>query len=207
MFVLSRMWFDTISGYLLRLHPVSYCGRYLAVQCATEATFNAQLTFALAAVPVTALLKHLVEWSGMTSRSGFAQVPMMLNYIVGWAFAFAMEALLAEWKAKYHLCAPPAEEGGAPICLWVDVGFVSALTASAGLVLVVIRPWANEIQWGDGKVVDWFEDLCEDLWAMVARGLSVMVMALPVSKSKHFPGTVTLLTFHRLILCRNSWAL
>ena len=177
-FVLSRMWFDTISGYLLRLHPVSYCGRYLAVKCATEATFQAQITFALAAVPVTALLKHLVEWSGMTSRPGFAQVPMMLKYIVGWAFAFAVEALLAEWKATYDLCAPPAEEGGAPICLWVDMGFVSTLTVFSGLVLVVIRPWAKEIEWGDGTCVDWFEDLVEDLWAMVARGLSVMVMAL-----------------------------
>ena len=54
-FVLSRMWFDTISGYLLRL-LVSYCGRCLAV--ATEATFNARSP-SPAAVPVTALLKHL----------------------------------------------------------------------------------------------------------------------------------------------------
>ena len=73
-FVLSRMWFDAISGYLLGLHAVPYCGGFLATQCAHEAPAGAQWRFALAALPTTALLKHLVEWSGLTSRAGFSQV-------------------------------------------------------------------------------------------------------------------------------------
>ena len=73
-FVLSRLWFDVLSGYLLQLHAVVYCESYLAVRCVAEATAAAQFAFALAIVPLAALLKHLVEWSELTRRPGFNQV-------------------------------------------------------------------------------------------------------------------------------------
>ena len=78
-FVLSRMWFDVLAGYLLRLHAVSYCGDFLATECVPEASAWVQLLFALAIVPLTAMLKHLVEYFGITDRPGFNQVPMMLK--------------------------------------------------------------------------------------------------------------------------------
>ena len=73
-FVLSRLWFDVLSGYLLQLHAVVYCESYLAVRCVAEATAATQFAFALAIVPLAALLKHLVEWSELTRRPGFNQV-------------------------------------------------------------------------------------------------------------------------------------
>ena len=35
---------------------------------------------------------------------------------------------------------------------------------------------AQSIEWGEGYWIDFSEDLVEDIWAMVARGLSVATM-------------------------------
>ena len=199
-FVLSRLWFDTIFGYILGLHAVSYCGHYLAMECVAESPSELQFKYAAVALVVTAFLKNLVEYTGLTDpvvpaeideagnvlkpRSGgypgFHQVPMMLKYVVGWAFAFAIEAKLVEIKtATPSLCASDGTD-----CLTFDLQVAGAFTALSGLVLLFVKPLADEIEWLDeegtfrGKVVDFLEDLFEDFWAMVDRVLSVCAMVL-----------------------------
>ena len=177
-FVLSRLWFDVLSGYLLKLHAVVYCGTYLAMGCVPESTAATQFLFALAIVPLAALFKHLVEWSELTSRPGFNQVPMMLKYTVGWAFAIGVEAQLAEIKRdRPELCAAHDTDD----CFRLDLAAAASLTTLSGLVLLVAKPLAFDmatIECGDHWLHDFFEDLLADLWAMVARALSVSVMVL-----------------------------
>jgi len=84
-FVLSRLWFDTISSYCLGLRPITYCSSpeaagLLEAECVSLAPAWRQYVFALVALPIAGLLKHLVEWSGLTKKRGFDQVPMMLKY-------------------------------------------------------------------------------------------------------------------------------
>ena len=52
------------------------------------------------------------------------------------------------------------------------------MTALSGVALMVVKPWSSDIDFGDGEIVDFVEDYVEDLWAMAARALSVMVMML-----------------------------
>jgi len=168
---------------------------------------------------------------------------MMLKYTVGWAFAFAVEAQLAELKRdRPELCDGGSDadgnhhQGGAADCFRLDLAAAAALTALSGLVLLVAKPLAYDIECGDhtrrksrpaphmarlfsgqrrasraveplpaapacGGVAsthmglicgsltfptrpgdhwlhDFFEELLADLWAMVARALSVSVMVL-----------------------------
>ena len=60
-FVMSRQWFDAISGTWWKLHPTPYCGDFLATPCSPEATAQTQFLFAAALVPIFGLIKHLLE--------------------------------------------------------------------------------------------------------------------------------------------------
>ena len=67
---------------------------------------------------------------------------------VGWSFAFAIEAKLAELKAEHPgLCSVP-EEGGEPDCLHLDLAFAGSLTVLTGLILCLIKPLTHEVECG-----------------------------------------------------------
>ena len=124
----------------------------------------------------------------------------MLNYMTGWAFAFAAEQQLLELKQQYpRLCwtfasghsqqtngSWMAAEGGTD-CSLVDVGYAVALTLLSALLLLFIMPFTRKIELGDGALVDWLEELLEDTWSMVARGLSVIVMVQWYDACVHIP--------------------
>ena len=81
---------------------------------------------------------------------------MMLKYTVGWAFAFAVEAQLAELKRdRPELCDGGSDadgnhhQGGAADCFRLDLAAAAALTALSGLVLLVAKPLAYDIECGD----------------------------------------------------------
>ena len=103
----------------------------------------------------------------------------MRRYIVGWAFAFATEAYIAELKVAHadHLCWT-SSDGGTPSCHVFDVAVASSFTLIGGLVLLLVKPWAAEVECGSGVAVDFAEDLLEDYFAMLVRALSVVVMVL-----------------------------
>ena len=229
-FVLSRMWFDTIAGCahppsplsqlalwsrpqscrhptstpsllsravprrrdpfraladFLKVHPVAYCGAFLATTCVQEASAQSQFFFALGMLFITSLLKHLAEHYGLTSQPGFNQIPMMMKYVVGWAFAFAAEQHLSEIKlAQPELC---YSEGLAdPDCLGLDLAWVMSISVLAGLVLLVVKPLTQQVECGDSDFINWLEDCVEDFWQMLARGLSVTVMVLWYDTSVRF---------------------
>ena len=88
-------------------------------------------------------------------RMHHAQVPMMLKYTVGWAFAFAVEAQLAELKRdRPELCDGGFDadgsqhQGGAADCFRLDLAAAASLTALSGLVLLVAKPLAYNIECG-----------------------------------------------------------
>lgn len=162
---------------LLKIHPVAYCGGFLATACVTEASAQKQFFFALGMLFLTALLKHLAEHAGLTDRSGFNQIPMMMKYVVGWAFAFAAEQHLAEVKQRQpELCYTKGLAD--PDCLGLDLAWVMSITVLAGFILLIVKPFTQEVECGDSAFINWLEDCVEDFWQMLARGLSVTVMVL-----------------------------
>ena len=173
-FVLSRMWSDLLSAYLFGMHAIPYCGGFVATLCATEASSSEQFLYAAYAVPVAWLLKHLAESSGLTSLPGmFDDIPMIFKYIVGWAFGNAFQQLLIEVKTDNPgLCNADGS------CTLVNVGFSVAITVFSGIVVLLLKPYADTIEWGDGKCTNWMEDLFEDILQMVIRGAEVVSMVL-----------------------------
>lgn len=193
-FVLSRLWFDLWSNAIFQLHPTLYCENYLELACTTEAPASSQYIFALASVPIGGFGKHMAEWTGLADRwRGFHQLPMMLKYTTGWAFAFATDKFLREVKAAHpglcamtlrgEACVFNANHSAAlvpevePDCTGLEIGFASLLTVTSAFVLLKIQPWAQNIEWGDGRCIDFVEDLVSDLWSMVARGCTITVMS------------------------------
>jgi hypothetical protein len=49
--------------------------------------------------------------------------------------------------------------------------------------MIVLMPFSKNVECGDSKLVNWLEDLLEDIWAMVIRGCMVTVMFLWVYTS------------------------
>lgn len=89
------MWSDLISIFILGYHPIPYCGGFIETECYAEASSTKQFIYALCALPIAGLLKHLAESSGLTRRKGmYDDIPMILKYIVGWAFGNACAQLL-----------------------------------------------------------------------------------------------------------------
>jgi hypothetical protein len=183
-FVLSRMWSDLIATFVIGLHPIPYCSPitggagFLAAACTPEADSRDQFIYAAWLIPVCGLIKHLVESTGLTKIQGYDDIPTILNFIVGWGFGGAMLTLLKEIRASHpDLCVASAP-GIAPDCGLLNVGFSLAMTAVSAGVIIVIKPYTVEVECGDGAVIDWLEDLLEDIWAMVMRGATVTIMVL-----------------------------
>ena len=172
-FVLSRMWSDLISAFLFGLHAIPYCGGFVATACAVEASSYDQFIYAACAVPVAGFIKNLVETTGITRLPGmYDDIPMILKYIVGWAFGNACQQWLVETKA-----ANPGLCDGDD-CTLVNVGFATAMTVFSAMVVLILKPFADRIEWGDGACTNFFEDLLEDVIQMVIRGLEVVSMVL-----------------------------
>lgn len=216
-FVISRLWFDGISGAWWHLHAVPFCGGFLAIKCAEEASAHEQFNFALCLVPIGGLIKHIVEscpvpegdssvgsmnsslsdggghesfaqqavreisWGSwcrrcylerghksqgkkLVSLPGFDKLPDMINYIVGWAFSFALEKWVKEMEAKHPELCTASATGGKVDCAWLEVGFAVAITLLSALLLLFIKPLTKGIDFGEGALVDWLEELLADTW-------------------------------------------
>jgi len=124
-------------------------------------------------VPVAGLLKHLAESTGLTERPGmYDDIPMILKYIVGWAFGNACQQYLVEYKAANPgLCV----DGD---CTMINIAFSTGMTFLSATVILVVRPASKEIECGDSDWVNWLEDLVEDILQMVIRAFEVAAMVL-----------------------------
>ena len=75
-FALSKMWWDLLSAFVFGLHSVPYCTTeehdgFVATECYGDASANTQFLYALATIPITGLIKHLAESSGLTALGCF----------------------------------------------------------------------------------------------------------------------------------------
>ena len=61
--------------------------------------------------------------------------------------------------------------------LYVRIVFFLMILLSA-LVILIVQPLSQEIEFGEGKIVNWIEDYLEDTFAMLIRGFTVVVMVL-----------------------------
>ena len=102
-FTISRMWADLISAFVLHLSSVPYCGGFVAEECSGTAPSSALFLYAVCTLPIAGLCKHLVESTGLTKLPGmWDDIPMILNYIVGWAWGNALTQLLVEICTSYE---------------------------------------------------------------------------------------------------------
>ena len=99
---------------------------------------------------------------------------MILKYIVCWAFGGAFLQALIEYKE-----ATPGVCFGDD-CTLINVAYSTALTLLSALVVFILQPLSQEIEFGDGKIVDWIEDFLEDTFDMTVRA-SPHARSLPPS--------------------------
>jgi len=178
LFGLSRMWYDLIAAYMLELQPVPFCGTaYHTDPCHPPADALSQTIFALVAIVVTGLLKHLAEYYKLSRLGGmWDDVPQISNYFAGWAFANALTQAVIELKASYPILCEAGSFTTAGDCIGFDLAFAVVLTVGLGLLIIMIQPFAEKIECGSGCLIDWIEDLLADMVAMVRRGCSVVIM-------------------------------
>ena len=177
-FGLSRMWYDLIAAYLLGLQPVPFCGTaYHETACTSPAAAYPQSIFTIVVIVVTGLMKHLAEhykiaeWGGM-----WDDVPTISNYLAGWAAAGALTQAVVELKQAYPIICESSSFGYTGDCLGFDLVFAVALTVVLSMIIIIIQPFAERIECGDNSIIDFIEDLAEDIVAMVKRACSVVIM-------------------------------
>jgi hypothetical protein len=172
-FVLSRMWSDLISVFIFGLHAIPYCNGFVHAQCSPEAPAKHQFIYVVCTLPVAGLLKNIVEVTKLVELPGmWDDIPMILKYIVGWAFGGACQQWLVEIKAAN----PDLCDGDD--CTMINVGFAAAMTVVSALIILIVKPASDVIEWGDGKCINFIEDFVEDTLQMVIRGFEVVAMVL-----------------------------
>eukprot|EP00966_Prymnesium_polylepis_P258566 5972217-Prymnesium_polylepis.1 len=85
---------------------------------------------------------------------------MILKYIVGWAFGGASTQALIEYKE-----ATPGVCFGDD-CTLINVTFTLAITMFSAIVILILQPLSQEIEFGDGKIANWIEDYLEDTFSV-----------------------------------------
>ena len=88
-------------------------------------------------------------------------------FFVGWGFSSAV----TQWQAELG---DAWGADGLPFTFF----FALLFSAFAVAAVLVLQPMSRELQFGDGPIVDWFEDLVEDVAAMGVRAFSVSIMVL-----------------------------
>jgi hypothetical protein len=168
-FVMSKMLSDGIAIYGFGLAAPWYC-TYADTECVDSASPHAWLIYALCLIPPGALLKHLSEDTaekmkekGQEPLRFLEHVPQIMNYVVGWGAGNAMMA----WTNQTLV---PA---GFPVPLIAVVA-----TFVGTIFLFIIKPFVKQIECGNSDIVNWIEDLLEDVFAMIARSLTVIIMSL-----------------------------
>eukprot|EP00965_Chrysotila_dentata_P091996 3036888-Pleurochrysis_carterae.AAC.1 len=161
--------------------------------CRPPASSSHWILYLLGLVPVTGLCKHLtdsmVELSARRKEApppGLHLVPKILNYVVGWSAGSALVQVLHELQ-HHSGC---AESGN---CTLINISFSLLCTLVAFVFIVLLKPYVDQIECGNNfrfgfstasggcsldSVVDWIEDLLEDVLAMLSRGLTVIAMTL-----------------------------
>lgn len=101
---------------------------------------------------------------------------------MGWAFGGAVLAGFAElkqqdgWLSAETFC--EAQADGTFDCKGLNFGYAGVMSVLCCMVVVVLKPFAEEIECGDSQLVNWLEDLLEDVWSMVCRAAAVTMFML-----------------------------
>ena len=177
-YTLSKIWYDLISTYILGLHPEPFCE--LDDSCTPEASASLKFRFALALLPLLALLKLSSAQSFWTHVPGIETLPAMTGMLAGWALGDACLQLLVELRegSLHSLCAAPPFEGSPSDCTWLDLGYASLLTLLSSLAITQLQPFTKEIECGDGPWIDYAEDWLEALWQLVSKANATSVMVV-----------------------------
>ncbi len=151
-FGLSRTWYDLVAAYILGLQPVPFCGTpYHPDPCEPVGSAWDQTIFALISIPVLGTIKFLAEdvckcthWGGM-----WDDIPMISNFIIGWAFANALSKAVAELKDSYPVICEVGSLTTGGDCIGFDAVFAVFLTIALGLIIIMIQPLVLKIELGE----------------------------------------------------------
>jgi hypothetical protein len=138
-----------------------------------------QFIYALICVPFAGLAKHVCEshmqefGASDPRRMITSMIPTMMGYFVGWAVGNAFLAGLIELAGTNPgLC---SEYSG---CTVLNAVYTVLVTSGMAVVIIALQPYTQQVECGDGEVIDWLEDWLEDLWQLVVRGASATSMVL-----------------------------
>ena len=154
-YTLSKTWDDMLAVFVLRLHPVPYCGSSDGrMPCTANADATTQFTYALLLLLPTAFFKHSATTKGWQWIPGVDTVPSMMGMLAGWGLGNAFSELFSEIRTEYSevVCAPPPYDGAALDCTMLDMGLASLLTLGATLIVTHVQPLTQGLQFGDGVV-------------------------------------------------------
>ena len=177
-YTLSKIWHDLITIELLGLTPPSFCtAKY---DHCDPAGFGAKLLYAVALLPLAALLRHVAVEPSLQWVPSIDSIPTMVSMLAGWGLGDACIALITELREGPFagLCAPPPFDGAAPDCTYLDMLLASLLTLLASVTLVYVQPLMHEIQLGDGRIVDRIENWLEATWQLLSKALATSVMVV-----------------------------
>ena len=131
-YVLSQLWYDLLSMYVLQLQPVNYCKNPHTRPCTPRAAWSRQFGFALLLLLALALLERLMELLGRCPRLGRSAFRTrvylpLAGMCVGWAFGGATVELISSL-----VVATPGFE------VRIKIGFAVAVTLlSSSLILLL----------------------------------------------------------------------
>ncbi|KAL3926612.1 MAG: hypothetical protein SGPRY_003220, partial [Prymnesium sp.] len=131
-YVLSQLWYDLLSTYLLQLHPVPYCGSEATRPCCAEAGWRAHATFALQLLLSLGVVDRILAFLRFRSRrleSTFrARIYAPLaGMCVGWAFGSASVQYI---RSLDDVCAG---------CVWIKLLFAALVTLLSSFAILVLQ--------------------------------------------------------------------
>lgn len=131
-YVLSQLWYDLFSTYLLQLHPVPYCGSEATRPCCAEAEWRAHATFALQLLLSLGVVDRILAFLRFRSRrleSTFrARIYAPLaGMCVGWAFGSASVQYI---RSLDDICAG---------CVWIKLLFAVLVTLLSSFAILVLQ--------------------------------------------------------------------
>ena len=99
-YVLSQQWYDLLSTYLFRLHPVPYCANPATRPCRPEAAWGVQAAWAAGLLVTMAVVERVgatlaARWPTLGSTFRLRVFMPLAGMCIGWAFGAATVQLSA----------------------------------------------------------------------------------------------------------------
>ena len=178
-YVFSFMWHDLLTAHIFGLRVPPFCAPDGIEDCKPSGS-GPFYTYAMVLIFVVACTKWAFAQPWAAKLPGVKTLPSMLGMLCGWGIGDATVVLIGELRdgAWSNYCLAPPFEGMPPDCNILNITVAFLFSAFAAVVIVILRPYAEEIEFGDGAWVDFLEEWLEAFWDLLGRALGTAVMKI-----------------------------